>query len=564
MRGRGRQADRSYSGTMAAAIIAVLAVTLLFVSVLYKRTGRGAAGTELAQLSYARTVRLASEVEATLSAQGDMGSGTQALLSKAASELDATVVLFLEADTPLAVAHGPSLRAALGRIKDADASGTFTDSGQQPWVPRFGDPLDKDRFPRVHGRPVRVQASYPFAVEAPVGRNMTLRQIPLSIRSYGDGGFMSSLVVLFIVMSLVTVFVVLRLTRPLESTALAFERMASGNLRASMPATGIRELSWIARAAHRVSERVQESEEQQKDMLSRVGALLVEPVTRARKGLDELDRAAIPPAARQGLEAVDADVGELHRTVTALWGWHELEQGEVEATKADVDLRPMLNEVIDLYIARRAPDLVVELEIDDDVDETLHMDARLVASVLVSLLENARTHGKPPVKIQVKRSHTKVEFTVRDEGEGVPFEQLGAIFEPFRRATKEGAEPAATGLGLGLRVARLALGVHGGGLTARNLPNAGFEVSFWLPAPPIRVSAIDKSLLQSVDWAHHGADALDMPLKKDAAEAKPAKPETPKPEPSPEPETTPEAESEAAPAPATPEPEPEEDLYEPF
>lgn len=543
MRGRGAQAESSFSSRIAIGLIAVLAVTLLLVGSLYKRTGRGAAGVELALMSYSRTIRLATEVEKTLTASGQMGGGTQAYLSSAATELDASLVLFFEADTPLATAHGPSLRSALARVRKAESDGQFSDSGDQPWVPSFGDRLDDPRFAHLHGRPVRVQRGYPWAVEAPVGRNMTLRQIPLAVKPSGDGGFLSGLIVLFIVMALVSVIVVLRLSRPLEATALAFDRVASGNLRSPMPATRIRELSWIARGVQRIAERVREADERQKDMLVRVGSLLVEPVNSARARLTELDRAAIPPAPRKALRAIDDDITTLHRTVTALWRWHELEQGEAQAAQADVDLRPTLNEVIDRYVERRAPDLVVEVEIDDDVDETLSMDARLIAGVLASLLENARAHGAAPVQIHVSRSHTKVEVAVRDQGPGVPFEELSSIFEPFQRGSKgEPGEPD-DGLGLGLRIGRLVLALHGGGLTARNIPAGGFEASFWLPAPPIRVSTIDKSLLQSVDWVNQTGDRIEvaLPIPESALLADATDTDTDTPAPSPdEPDAAPE------------------------
>lgn len=569
---------------LAAGFISLLAVTLLIVSVLYGITGRGAADTELAQLSYQRTAALARQLEATLTATGQPGVHTQQLLSNAAADMDASLVLFLEADTPIATAHGPSLRKALRRFDEVEADGERSDSGEQPWIPHFGDPLDTERFPRIDNRPVRVQPVYPWATEVPVGRDVTLRQIPLSLEHYGDGGFASSLVVLFIIMSLASVLVVLRLARPLEVTARGFEQIASGNLNATLPATGIRELSWIARAAHRVREQIREADEAQQGMLQRIGTLLIQPVERANSGLRSLDRAAIPPGPRGDVDAIQAEVAAVHKVAGALWQWRQLEEGAATATTSEVDIRPMLTEVRDLFVARRAPDLQIDLEVDDDVDESLPMDARLVAGVLASLFENVRAHGAGPVTVQVARSHTKVEFAVRDAGPGVPFEQLALIFEPFGRATSAANEAAVEGLGLGLRIGRLVLALHGGGLTARNIPGGGFEVSFWLPAPPIRVSEIDKSLLNSVDWALHTGEQIGdeglvasppspAPEPAPSPTPEPAPQPTPAPRPSPRPAAEPSASASgpepSAPEPSTPPaPEPalasEEDLYEPF
>jgi len=96
MRGKGTRSEASYSGRIAIGLIAVLGVALLFVGGIYKRTGRGAAGVELALMSYHRTVRLADELEKTMTESGQMGSGTQAFLSKAATDLDASLELFFE------------------------------------------------------------------------------------------------------------------------------------------------------------------------------------------------------------------------------------------------------------------------------------------------------------------------------------------------------------------------------------------------------------------------------------------------------------------------------------
>jgi two-component system sensor histidine kinase CpxA len=494
-RGRGG----SYGQRIAGALVVLLAGTLLAASMLYSRTGRGAAEIELARLAYTQASRVAAETERTLSAQGTPTPSTPTYLSRAAFDLDASLVLFLEADTPLAVAHGPSLNRALGRLRDHDAQGSFDDSGQTPWVPTFSDAPDPDRFPRRGGRIVRVQTTWPYAVEAPVAGNMTLRLVPLSLLPIEDGGYRSALFVLFIVMSLLGVLLALQLARPVESAAAALERMASSGVPWAVPIDGLKEIGWIGRAATRLRQRALDAETQQREVLRSLDRILVEPIGRVRAGIAGLSGAKLSADQRTTLAEVERETGSVHRTVSALWQWSSLEAGSLDADLKDVDLRRTLSEVVRLFKERRAPDLQIEVTVADDVDETLRMDPTLMAGVLAALLDNVRLFGEGPVAIDATRAHTKIEIIVRDSGPGVPYEQLGTIFEPFAPRPDNARRG---GLGLGLRLARLILGLHRGGLTVRNHPTAGFEVAMWLPAPPVRVSVVDKSLL-GADWVQN-------------------------------------------------------------
>ncbi len=497
MAGRGGVGS-SFGQRIATRMVGVVALTLLIASSLYGRTGREAADIELARLSYTQAVRVAGEAERSLTAQGVPTRVTTDYLHRASYDLDASLVLFLEADTPLAVAHGPSLTRALGRLRRSeDARGRFTDTGHTPWVPEFGDPPNPERFPRRNGRLARVQMTWPYAIEMPVGANMTLQLVPLSLLPLKDGGYRSGLFVLFILMALVALLMALRLARPLESAAIAIERMASTGGDWGLYQSSLKEIGWIARAATRLRERAVDAETQQREVLRSLTRILIEPMGRVQEGLSTISGARLSTARRDALAEVEREVSTLHRTINALWQWNCLEAGALDATLEDNDLRRILREVVRLFQERRAPDLEVRIHVAKDVDQTVQSDARLFAAVLAAVLDNAHLHGQGPVDIQVNRAHTKVEIIVRDRGEGVPFEELGMLFQPFRRGSGETA-----GLGLSLRISRLVMALHEGGLSARNHPQGGFEIALWLPAPPVRVSEVDKSL-QHVGWARN-------------------------------------------------------------
>jgi two-component system sensor histidine kinase CpxA len=71
-------------------------------------------------------------------------------------------------------------------------------------------------------------------------------------------------------------------------------------------------------------------------------------------------------------------------------------------------------------------------------------------------------------------------LSVRDEGPGVPKESLADIFRPFYRVDDSRTRETG-GAGLGLAITERAVRLHGGTVTATNVPGGGFVVEIRLP-----------------------------------------------------------------------------------
>ncbi len=100
--------------------------------------------------------------------------------------------------------------------------------------------------------------------------------------------------------------------------------------------------------------------------------------------------------------------------------------------------------------------------------------------VLVNLLTNAcHAMGKPGrIQIEAFLAGSQVAIRVRDEGGGIPREDLPHIFEPFF-TTKPG------GTGLGLSIVQGIVVQHGGTLEVESEPGRGTAITVNLPAEAI-------------------------------------------------------------------------------
>jgi len=121
----------------------------------------------------------------------------------------------------------------------------------------------------------------------------------------------------------------------------------------------------------------------------------------------------------------------------------------------------------------------IRLDIPEDLP-LLRADAGLLERALANLLSNALRYspqGRPPT-LRARVAPEGIEITVVDNGPGVVASQRRAMFAPFQRL---GDHDTATGVGLGLAVARGFVEAMGGTVTAHDTPGGGLTMVVALP-----------------------------------------------------------------------------------
>jgi len=105
--------------------------------------------------------------------------------------------------------------------------------------------------------------------------------------------------------------------------------------------------------------------------------------------------------------------------------------------------------------------------------------------VVMNLMENALDAmngagvAQPKLSIRIEAAPREVLLRVRDNGPGIPADNLSRIFEPFFTT-----KPVGKGTGLGLSISYGIVEQHGGQLTAGNPPGGGAEFVARLRAAP--------------------------------------------------------------------------------
>ncbi len=112
------------------------------------------------------------------------------------------------------------------------------------------------------------------------------------------------------------------------------------------------------------------------------------------------------------------------------------------------------------------------------------LDLPLAVRVLSNLVENAAKYSTPntPITLHVERTDGWLCFSVRNEGSGIAGAEREHIFEPFVRGAAAKTRVNATGVGLGLSIARALAEIQQGTLTLDLSQEGMTTFAFSVPA----------------------------------------------------------------------------------
>jgi len=170
----------------------------------------------------------------------------------------------------------------------------------------------------------------------------------------------------------------------------------------------------------------------------------------------------LPDSVRPSVLQIRTQARQLHRMILNLLDLSKSDEGKLSAHPTRVDLRSLVNEVLDELQAIAQPNDVT-LEAFLGVT-TLRADLDLLRRMLINLVENAIRHAPPRTRVEV-RSRTRpggVELRVADAGPGVAPEMRARIFEAFVQVDGEGRPRTDAGRGLGLAFCQVAVEAHKG------------------------------------------------------------------------------------------------------
>jgi signal transduction histidine kinase len=284
------------------------------------------------------------------------------------------------------------------------------------------------------------------------------------------------------------------ISRPLERLQGAARRYAAGDLGAradARDASRSDEIGGLAREFDAMTARLEALIEARKQLLRDMSHELRSPLARLQMAVG-IARQPNADTGRQ-LERIERESERLESLIARILEFARLERDPSTLTREDLDVVELARRVVhDAEFEAQAPAGRITLDVAAEADagwaRIPHADPAVLHTALDNVVRNALLHGGGgPIEVSIAATRDEVAVTVRDHGPGVPPRDLERIFEPFYRVVVD--VPRAEGHGVGLALARQAVALHGGSVTAENAEGGGLRVRIVLPYPRIGIGS---------------------------------------------------------------------------
>ncbi|MFC5231277.1 sensor histidine kinase [Pseudonocardia zijingensis] len=272
--------------------------------------------------------------------------------------------------------------------------------------------------------------------------------------------------------------------RPIRELAAGVGEVAAGHPGAHVsPRAGPTELRELAAAFNRMSDAVATSAEEQRRLVADTSHQLRNPLAALRLRVDTLD----PHVAPAGRATYRSTVVELDRLEALLDGLLVLASAESRATDLAAAARPDDRTDLAAVVAERldawrpaAGQAGVRLDAAAPGPVEAATTTSEVEQLLDVLLDNAVKYAGQGATVSIALSSRdgRALLEVRDDGPGLPPDQLQRATQRYWRAPGSPAR----GSGLGLPIAERLATARGGALHVASPPGAGLVVTIELPA----------------------------------------------------------------------------------
>jgi signal transduction histidine kinase len=302
------------------------------------------------------------------------------------------------------------------------------------------------------------------------GSVVTFRYSPPPATAERPLRVVGSLLLVAVAVSLLSVWGVRRLTRPLDMFARAADGLARDLEQAPLAENGPREVASAAHAFNRMQQALRTLIQTRAQALAGVSHDLRLPITRVRLRLEMLPEGPVR-------DAIERDLAEMETLIDDTLAF--LRAGESSEQPSPTRLDALVEGVADDIAA-----LGADIEVHGSVAQPVTLRPSQTRRCLANLMDNARRYGGGAISVTLSSTGSQACVTIDDSGPGIPDGELEHVFEPYVRLEASRARHTG-GSGLGLAIARAIARAQGGDITLSRRPEGGLRATLVLQHRPI-------------------------------------------------------------------------------
>ena len=270
---------------------------------------------------------------------------------------------------------------------------------------------------------------------------------------------------------------------PIHQLRKASKDITAGKLNTHLPDKVLQrkdDIGLLARDFENMVRRLEGSLNSQRQLLHDISHELRSPVARLQIAL-ALTRKKETPEQQHDFERIEYECEEINQIISTLLNLPLYELEPHIARQEHVDISLLMQDLCQ-DMRFEFPGREIQLQ-NMQSDCTVQGNSLLLRSAFNNVIKNALHYNAPGEAVEVSLRHegAMLQINIRDHGPGLPAEELGLIFKPFYRSSFA-RDRQSGGHGLGLTLAKRAVDIHGGAITAQNAAGGGLLIHISLPA----------------------------------------------------------------------------------
>ncbi len=281
--------------------------------------------------------------------------------------------------------------------------------------------------------------------------------------------------ILIIFFLFITIFLLSKLlTRPLILMKEATTRLSKGDFSVSVPVQSNDELGELAQSIQTLANDLNHVKQERNEFLASISHELRTPLTYIKGYADIARRTNLSPEERTHyLQIIGEESERINRLLEELFYLARMDQNEFLIKKERVPLFPFLHTVYERVLPAFS-NKNIELKLYSEQDLFVEIDSSRFGQVLSNILDNALKYSNEGTTtiIEAFRKNSSIVISIKDQGIGIPEEDLPYVFERLYRVEKSRARVTG-GFGLGLTIAKQLVEVHGGTISVESSPGEG-------------------------------------------------------------------------------------------